>query len=152
MPDAELRSLLKEEYLRIQAFTESFDKLAMTVKAWSVTFSLAALVGASTSHRSIVVLIAAVSSLGFWMTETYVRVYQYSYYDRLSKIEEYFRNPKKSIHPLQTGSSWSAKFAKIGAEKLLRISFWPEVFLPHIIPFLLAIVLYILSISGKLAL
>lgn len=162
--------LLKEEYLRIQDFVEHFDNVSITIKAWSVTFSLATLVGAQAFGSWVVVAIAGASSLGFWITEACMRAYQYAYYDRQGRIEKYFErlNEKDSpntIAPLQLGKSWTTNFAKAFRfprkhansqkpnaaaaatkrdprfPKIIEILFWPEVLVPHVIPFFVACVL-----------
>jgi len=152
LSDQELHSLLKEEYLRIQAFTQSFDDKAITVKAWSVTFSLASIIGAFATHSQAVILVAGLSAVAFWLTEGYIRAYQYAYYDRAGVIEKYFSGERGTISPLQTGSSWASSFAKIGFLKLVKILLWPEVLLPHALPIVISVVLFPLVALGVLSL
>jgi hypothetical protein len=148
MDEPDLRSLLKDEYMRIQAFTEHFDELTMKVKAWSVTFSLATLVTGFLKGNAAIVGLAALSAGAFWVTDTYVHAYQYAYYDRAGRIEGFFRNEKKQIFPLQTGSSWSERFARIGLRKLISIACWPEVALPHVLPFAVGVIVFASSLVG----
>lgn len=140
----EKSKLLKDEYFEIQKFTESFDKLAIQIKQWSVTFSLAAIVGAFASKSQWPIVIAAISSIGFWNTEIWIRMYQYSYYGRLNKIEEFYKGKQKNIIPMQMGSSWFKKFKSIGFRKRVEIAFWPEVRMPHLFIILLASLFLIL--------
>ena len=62
--------LLKDEYLHLQKTVEDFDQRTLTIKAWSVTTSMAG-IAASFLHRdaAVISLLAALASLSFWMTE-----------------------------------------------------------------------------------
>jgi hypothetical protein len=74
MDQAQLTDALRTEYLHLQKTVEDFDSKALTIKAWSVTFSLAVLVGAFTSHSKLVVLVAAIASALFWVPRDPVEV------------------------------------------------------------------------------
>ena len=145
LKDEEIYDLLKEEYIAIQKYVQSFDDKALTIKAWSVSFSLATIVGAFATHSAFVVAVAGLSALSFWITEVYIRAYQFAYYDRNGRIEKYFKKKTPSFTPFQTGTSWSESFAKIGPRKLATISIWPEVMFPHILPVALSIGLILME-------
>jgi len=46
MDEDKTNALLAQEYLQLQKTVEDFDARALTIKAWSVTFSAAGLGGA----------------------------------------------------------------------------------------------------------
>ena len=140
------RQLLKDEYLHIQNVIESFDGRALTIKAWSISFSLAALAGAFANHSKLVFLIASLSTLLFWLIEGYWKTFQYAYYSRTGKIEKYFENESKNIVPLQIGSSWYTHWKAGGRRRLVRIMLWPHVALPHIVIFFIGLVLYFMEV------
>ena len=120
--DEELKvQLLKDEYLHIQNIIETFDGRAITNKAWSVSFSLAALASAFATHSSFVCLVASFSSLLFWLIEGYWKTFQYAYYERTGKIENFFLNQSENIVPLQIGTSWYKRWKSGGRKRLSRI-------------------------------
>ena len=138
--------LLKDEYLHLQNVIEGFDGRAITIKAWSISFSLAALAGAFASHSPLVLLLSSLSTLLFWLIEGYWKTFQYAYYDRTGKIEKYFESGSNNIIPLQIGSSWYKRWKASGRKRLTRIMFWPHVALPHVIVFNIGVVLYFLKV------
>ena len=140
--------LLKDEYLHIQSVIESFDGRMLTIKAWSVSFSLAAFGGAFAAHVAEVLLIASLSAFMFWLIEGYWKTFQYAHYNRSVKIEEYFAGKLEDLLPMQIGSSWQVQWKRGGTGRLLRIMSWPHVYLPHGAVFLLGIALYIASCLG----
>ena len=90
MSDAD-RGLLAQEYLHLQKVIEDFDGKSLTIKAWSVSFSLVAIGSAFVSHSSVVLLIAGVSALLFWIIESFWKTFQFMHYTRSGQLEEYFR-------------------------------------------------------------
>ena len=144
MDDTEKRLLLKDEYLHIQTVIEGFDGRAVTIKGWSVTFSLVALVGAFVSHASAALLVGSFSACLFWLIEGLWKAVQYAHYDRAGKIERYFAGEIKELVPLQVGTSWYKRWKTGGVRRLLRIMYRPNVALPHVLIFLAGLLLYVL--------
>ena len=143
MNEKERRELLKSEYLHIQSVIEAFDEKVLTVKAWSITFSLAAIAGAFAADSSAVLLVASFSALIFWFLEGQWKSFQYAYYDRSEKIEKYFNGQGQThIKPMQIGSSWYANWKKGGFKRLFRMMLWPHVMLPHFAVFIVGIILF----------
>ncbi len=142
--EKEKRGLLKDEYLHLQQIIREFDNRAVTIKAWSITFSMTTVVGAFVYHISVAFWLSCVSSLMFWLIETYWKTFQYAYYDRTGKIEDYFSGDLKTIVPMQIGKSWYKRYQTGGAKRFMKIMFRPHVSLPHNIVFVSGIVLYIL--------
>ena len=140
--------LLKDEYLHIQSVIEEFDGRMLTIKAWSVSFSLAAFAGAFAAHAAEVLLIASLSACMFWLIEGLWKTFQYAHYYRSIQIEEYFSGKTAAIEPMQIGSSWQVHWKRGGRKRLYRIMRWPHVFLPHGVVFLLGVVLYVAAIVG----
>jgi hypothetical protein len=145
MKDNETRELLKSEYLHLHKVIVDFDGRAITIKAWSVSFSLVALVGAFTTHAAPVLLISSLSALLFWLIEGYWKTFQYAHYDRMRVIEDYFRSERRTIVPLQINTSWIKKWRTEGSKHLARVMAWPYVALPHALVVILGIVLYWLA-------
>ena len=151
MENANKDLLLKDEYLHIQSVIESFDGRMLTIKAWSVSFSLAAFGGAFATHSAEVLLIASLSAAMFWLIEGFWNTFQYPHYNRSVKIEEYFSGRHEDLPPMQIGSSWQVQWRRGGRKRLLRIMTWPHVYLPHGVVFLLGILLYCLYLIGWIA-
>lgn len=144
MEQIEVKNLLTQEYLHLQGVIEEFDSKALTIKAWSVTFSLAAIGVSYASKAPVILAVASLSSLLFWLLESSWKTFQYAYYKRTGHIEEYFRGDRKSLQPMQIGVTWYSQWKKGGGKRLLRIMFWPHVALPHIVILFLGIFLFIL--------
>lgn len=143
MNQADKDALLKDEYLHIQSMIESFDGRMLTIKAWSVSFSLAAFGGAFATNAPEVLLIASLSAMMFWLIEGFWKTFQYAHYNRAIKIERYFAGEPDEIYPMQIGSSWQKQWKRGGKRRLLRMMMWPHVYLPHGVVFLLGIAVYV---------
>src|SRR5262245_59137658 len=139
----QLRLELQAEYLHLQKAIEEFDGRAVTIKAWSVTFSLVALAGAFASHAAPVLLVSCVSALLFWFVEASWKTFQYAHYRRAELIERYFRGETDVDFPFQITASWHAAYISGGAARLARILCWPHVALPHAAVAVIALLLYL---------
>lgn len=130
MPEAVDMDFLRQEYFALQATVESFDEKALTIKAWSVTLSMAAIGGAFIEAEPALLLLAAGASLLFWIIEASWKTFQQANYRRLRIIEDYMRG-KPQERPFSSPDitdSWSAGWRE---ESLWRVLFWHHVFLPH---------------------
>ena len=148
MTDLERRGLLKDEYLHIQKIIESFDARVITIKAWSVSASLAGIGAAFAAHSPHLLPVASISSLLFWIIEGEWKTFQYAHYHRNGLIERYFAGLENDLAPMQIGSDWYKHWKKGGARRLARILLWPHVALPHVFVFVAGMILYVFVISG----
>jgi hypothetical protein len=151
MTDTQRRELLKDEYLLLEKAIQEFDGRALTIKGWSVTFSLAALAGAFVSHAAPVFLIATFGSCLFWLIEGMWKSFQYGFYERMNEIEAFFAGENAKVIPLQTGRSWYRRWSGLGARKMLCILTWPHVALPHLVVVLIGVVLFVCASAGLIA-
>ena len=148
MDEPQLSIALQAEYLHIQKTIEDFDARALSIKAWCVTFGLAAIAGAFASHTSTVFLIAAVSAVLFWYLETSWKIFQLAYYARSEKIELHFRTKSersKLPAPFQIGVAWQKRWEKIEDKEIRWVAMWPHVALPHALVLVLGLTLHLLS-------
>ena len=122
---------LQAEYFHLQKTVEDFDGKALTIKAWSVTFSMAVLVGAFTSHSKYVFLIASAASLLFWILETLWKSFQLGYYRRIEAIEAHFRTPGSPMPPFQVNEAWMERWRATPKSEVWRMGWWPHIALPH---------------------
>jgi len=108
-----LRAELKAEYSRLQDTYEDFDKRSLTIKGW---ISAAAVTGASLGLKdgklpgNEVWIVVIVVLLSIWCVETYWKMFQYGFRDRIRILEAYFRNDKDSKGPpslFQIYHSWN---------------------------------------------
>lgn len=149
----------KDEYFALVKSIADFDQRLLTVKGWGVTLSLAAL-GLGFQYRAYgFFLIAAASSLAFWVIEHAGKRHQMRHYVRIREIEvnQYKRAPQgeEAFSSPRIDWSWhTAKRTLSGkvAEELRPLAYrgknrWfgvagllPHVALPHAIT--LAIGLY----------
>jgi hypothetical protein len=140
--DQQKNSFLKDEYLHLQKAIEDFDGRAVTIKAWSITFSLVAIVGAFASHAPAVLLVGSLTAALFWLIEGFWKTFQDAYYERAYQIEQYFAGAKRDLVPLQISKSWHQRWSKRGSTRLLRILSWPHVALPHAVVLIAGLGLY----------
>jgi len=147
MDNATKISLLKEEYVLLQKFYEDFDQRVITIKGWSATIAIAA-IGLGFYQSRYLWLFAAGASLAFWLLESFWKGFQYMHAVRISVIEDAFRKDNlDQLTPLQIYSSWFDAQNKYGLQiwrnfKLAIVS------LPHIITFVIGVVLFILQSAG----
>ncbi|GGD62801.1 hypothetical protein [Lacimicrobium alkaliphilum] len=148
MESSELNRLLAEEYLHLQSVIEEFDSKALTIKAWSVTFSLAALGAAYAAKASSILLVASASALLFWLLEGYWKTFQYAYYQHAGELEAHFAGEKDQAVAMQIGRTWYKRWKAGGGRLLIRIMFWPHVALPHLAATIFGLLLYALHVAG----
>jgi hypothetical protein len=114
-------NLVKDEYFHLQKVIEDFDARTLTIKAWSVTFSLVVLGGAFASHAAPVLLVGSFSACLFWILEGYWKSFQLAYYARAEEIESYFARGVDDIVPMQITKSWYVAFRGEDKRHLLRL-------------------------------
>jgi len=146
--EPQLSTALQAEYLHIQKTIEDFDGRALTIKAWSVTFGLAAIGGAFASHAGAVFLVSAFSACLFWYLETTWKVFQLAYYARSERIERHFRTKDKLQVPFQIGTSWQRRWNATENAEVGWVALWPHVALPHAAVFVFGVVLFCLTHFG----
>jgi hypothetical protein len=131
---------LAQEYLFLQKTVEEFDGRALTIKAWSVTFSAAGLGFAYQQHEPRLLLVAAGSALVFWIVEATWKYYQRAFYPRIFEIEEWFVSDAGSADaPFQITTRWRNEFARwtdswiyTSGWKAFGIPFFMGVMMPHV--------------------
>lgn len=149
----------KDEYFALVKSVADFDQRLLTVKGWGVTLSLAAL-GLGFQYRAYgYFLIAAASSLAFWVIEHAAKRHQMRHYVRIREIEvnQYIRSADsdKAFSSPRMDWSWHTAgkvLAGLGEQHTKPIKnrgsnkwfglagFLPHVALPHAIT--LAVGLY----------
>lgn len=72
-----------------------------------MSLTAASIVAAYVEGSSMILLVAAVSALIFWLVEAYWKVAQQAYYPRIWEIEHAFSENGTKLAPLQIASSWS---------------------------------------------
>jgi hypothetical protein len=145
MNDDQLRSALQAEYLHLQKAVEDMDGRAVTIKAWSISFSLAAVAGAFASKASNVLLLACASAVLFWWLEARWKTFQDAYYGRIDDIEQHFRGETALPAALQIRTSWYRSWNGGSRKRLWEILTWPNFALPHAVIAAVALVLFVLG-------
>ncbi|MFN8321252.1 MAG: hypothetical protein U0T74_01220 [Chitinophagales bacterium] len=94
--------LIKLEYFKLQDFFEGFDNKAQTIKGWNITISIAAIAIGFSYKNEFIWLLAAMTSVVFWVMEGKWRVLQMSFVPRIQEIETAFKLDNfEKIIPLQ---------------------------------------------------
>ena len=137
-------ALLAQEYLQLQKTVEDFDARALTIKAWSVTFSAAGLGVAYQQGIPILLLIASLSAATFWLIEATRKAHQHALYPRITAIESHFAGTGDSeLRPLQISSGWDSGLRGLRHDwRWLKIPFLVGVMLPHVVIVAAGILLY----------
>jgi hypothetical protein len=153
MDARETDAVLVQEYMQLQKVVEDYDLRALTIKAWSVTFSAAALGTAYVQHQPPLLFVAGLSAFVFWIVEALWKTNQQAYYSRVWEIERYFQADgtaeQAKISPLGIGRSWQASFKLNGEYRLAwRVMRWPHVALPHVVIVVVGLVLFGVSVAG----
>jgi hypothetical protein len=159
---------LQKEYFALLNTINESDKRLLTIKGWGVTLSLASLGWGFQHEHYGLFLVAALSGLGFWIIEGVIKRHQMRHYVRMREIEiqsyEKASEEEKSYSSPRIDWSWSQapllysgkiKSPRIKPEFEKRISYnlawlFPHIFLPHIISFIVGIILLCLGHSGYL--
>ena len=152
MDPSQLDSALQTEYLHLQKTIEDFDAKAMTIKAWSVTFSFSVIVGAFASHAPAVLLVAAVSALLFWFLETMWKAFQLGYYERAGADRSALSRRGAVAGAHQIGASWMQRWHRTSWPEIARMACWPHVALPHAVVVVVGAGLFLASLLGGLKL
>lgn len=137
---------LRQEYFHLQESIESFDEKALTIKAWSVTLSMAGIGAAFTAQMPLLLLLSSGASLLFWIIEGSWKTFQQANYYRVRKIEDFMQGeipPGEFRLPDITGA-WSVGWRAVS---LWRVMAWPHVFLPHAIVVIAGIALWVADFS-----
>jgi hypothetical protein len=149
LQDTERRQLLlKDEYLHIQKTVVELDGRAITIKAWTVSFSLAALIGAFVAHKAAILLVSAFSASLFFVIEGFWKHNQQAFYFRSELIERYFAGHLEQLEPFQIDRHWVQFDRDRRLRDYLKAMLRPHVYLPHAPIIALAVVLYVLARLG----
>lgn len=143
-PPSPVDPALQAEYYHLQKTIEDFDARVLTIKAWSVTFGLASLVGAFASKGQLVFLIAAAGALMFWLLEASWKSFQLGYYERVEQIEAHFRGETELSCAHQISAAWQAWWDAESWTVVPRVCLWPHVALPHVFVMLAGLACYLL--------
>jgi hypothetical protein len=153
MDSTPLTAALQAEYLHLQKTIEDFDGKALTIKAWSITFSLGVFVGAFASGKAAVLLVAAGASALFWLLETMWKAFQLGYAARVDEIEAHFRGAAATpTPPHQISAAWRRRWKATPASEFWRMACWPHVALPHAAVSAAGLLLFGLQHAGLFAL
>jgi hypothetical protein len=145
---------LAQEYLFLEKAVEDFDARALTIKAWSVTFSAAGLGLAYQQDNPLLLLIASGSALVFWLIEAVWKYHQRAFYPRIIEIETWFASHAidRDSAPFQIMIRWGPELHRSsmrprrkpygGPVRRLAIPLFVGVMLPHVVVFVVGVLLY----------
>jgi len=147
---------LLEEYKISYGIYENYNQQILEFKGWSVTIGIAALIAAYTkpvsSFGRIGVLIAAFAAIPFWLTETFWKLFQRSYLDRILEIEACARGQSSeatSCNSVQIATSWKNAFQESKWDYWIGGAFDPHVLLPHLALLVVGVALAIWCPPGR---
>lgn len=128
------RTQLLDEYYKLSAIIQSYDSYFVSIKAWGVTVSGAAIgVGFSRGGPVAVFIVALALSLAFWFTETSFKLLQLGHFGRILQLEDALREGTDIPSP-EIYRGFDKKRKKDFKSFLwLRVLFYPHVMFPHIL-------------------
>lgn len=156
MSEDQAADYLSQEYLCLQKIIEGFDARALTIKAWSVTFSAAGLGLAYQQRDPVLLLVAAGSALVFWMVEAISKLDQRAFIPRIRRIEVWFESHGQDFAPFQISSQCErAYFTGLSAPEGRRaladrgrafvVPFFAGIMLPHVVIAAAGVLLFFLA-------
>ena len=153
-----------EEYFKVVDLIDAYDVRLLAIKGWSVTFSLVMLGLAFEKRVRFLFLVAAISSICFFLLDATYKNYQTNYYSRMNQIEvvcsknsnlELKDNEKTILYP-SPGIDWAWWKANDGnnlgkEKKSIKYkdakTFFDAftnlgTYLPHVFPFIFGILFF----------
>jgi hypothetical protein len=173
-PDSLLRvhDDLQAEYGKLVDIVTAFDQRLLTIKGWGVTFSLASLgLGFQQDHYGLF-LVAAASGLAFWLLEATTKMHQIRYYPRMGDIEYityqlfsvetpsgpassplidwgwYTAGPRLRRWPSKGDPRVPRPWPAEQQGRPLRPWLFAHVAFPHLVAFMLGMILFTLGLMG----
>jgi len=132
----EIIQIIKEEYFYLQSTVDKYDDKAITIKSWSISFSIVVLGSGLVGSNKHLFLLACLSSILFWIMETYWKVFQKSFYGRIYDIEKFLNGKKmKKFRLVNTTGSFNFNLKKnlSSSSNWFKVMFSPQVMLPHFV-------------------
>lgn len=134
--------LIWNEYELLYLTYESFNQQSLTLKGWSVTVGLAAILAVYSEKAGrfgrVAIVTAALSAVPFWIVDAFWKSYQTAFLGRLRRLESITDCSETTRHSLGIVSDWNAAHAWFDWILML---YMPNVALPHV--FVLAFGLYL---------
>ncbi len=154
MPDTDRRTELFEEYYKLAAIVQGYDSYCLTIKAWGVTVSGAALGIAFSREGSVAISSVAALALAlsgsFWLTEVRFKLFQLNHMLRVTELEHALQNGLPIIAPRIFSAFGEQSVRNIVSKRWKSVAFWPQVMLPHIVFVGVSLVLIVVEIAGEL--
>lgn len=127
-----LCNFLWNEYELLYSTYESFNEQSLTLKSWSITAGLAAIIavysGKFNNFGRVAIVIAALSAIPFWITDALWKSYQNAFKSRLDALELIRDCTESSNYGFGIMSGWRSAHSNYD---WLTLIFTPNVALPH---------------------
>ncbi|MCO4826450.1 MAG: hypothetical protein KC451_16510 [Amylibacter sp.] len=124
--------LIWKEYELLYSTYESFNQQSLTLKSWSVTVGLAAIIAVYSDKVGrfgrVAIISAALSAIPFWIVDAFWKSYQTAFLGRLEFLEGIQNCSETASHSFGIVSDWDHShewFDWIG------MLYMPNVALPH---------------------
>jgi|ERR1039457_1150810 hypothetical protein len=132
------RAELLDEYYKLAGFVQVYDSYSVSIKAWGVTVSGAALgLGFSkdvVAHNAQIALffIALLLAVAFWATDTEFKLLQQAHIYRYSALEKALQQDESITSPSILKTFCEGVKRDDTAHRWRSVAFWPSVMLPHV--------------------
>lgn len=149
MEAKDTRSELFEEYYKLAAIVQGYDAYYLTIKAWSVTVSGAAIGVALRENSRGVPIIAFALSLAFWLTEVRFKLFQLNHMLRVRELEDALRNNLPVASPRMFTAFGEESRRNLQGKRWKSVMFWPQVMLPHLFFVGLSLIFILIETAKK---
>jgi hypothetical protein len=142
------RSELLEEYYKLSAIVQSYDSYCLTIKAWGVTVSGAAVGVAFSRPGSLGVFVVAFAlSLAFWLTEVRFKLFQLAHMLRVTELENALQNNLPVASPRIFSAFGEQSRTNLKSKRWRSLMLWHPVMLPHVFFAVLSLVLIAIDVA-----
>ncbi|MBL3553168.1 hypothetical protein [Rhodovulum sulfidophilum] len=134
--------IIWNEYNLLYSTYESFNQQSLTLKGWSVTVGMAAIIAVYSDKVGrfgrVAIVAAALSAIPFWIVDSFWKSYQVAFLNRLEGLENIQNCSEILNHSFGIVSGWKNAHSSFDWVGML---YMPNVALPHAFVFFLGLYL-----------
>jgi hypothetical protein len=132
LSDDSTRAELQTEYFKLADFVQHYDSYFLTIKAWGVGSSGAAVALGFAKADWGAFVVALTLSMAFWSTEVRYKLLQLAHMRRLGELESQLQGQAKPSPGPRIFSAFSEESGLNNSQSRWRsVLFWPQVMYPH---------------------
>ena len=150
MTDDSRRAELLQEHAKAVDILQSYDAYFLTIKNWAVTVVGAALTVGVTKASTDVFLVAAILTVGFWLTEVRFKLLQLGHTRRAGELEVALQTGQVIPGPRLLMAFGEESAVNYVTRRWRKVMFWPQVMFPHAVFLVLSLLAALWSLPSHL--